>query len=75
MVFKLSTSASTEISLSAMVSAAWSYWVAVDSSPDCWASDAISNACRAFRLSFSSSPSFVFRRISACFWLAITLTA
>jgi hypothetical protein len=63
----LATSASTEISLSAIVSAACVYCSAFAVSPAFSASDASTSACRALALSFSSSPILLLRRISACF--------
>ena len=51
------------------------YSAALSALPAFWASDAMIKACLAFALSFSSSAIFLFRRISDCFWLAITLAA
>jgi hypothetical protein len=73
--FRLSTSPSTEINLSAMVPAALVYSVALSASPALSASLAMMSACRAVALSLSSSSIFLFRRISDCFWLAMTFAA
>ena len=74
-VFRSSTSFSTWISWVAMVSAAECIRAALAASPAFSASSAMIRAWRALAFSFSSSPMRLFSRISACFWLAMTLAA
>ena len=74
-VLRFSISASFEISWLANASAAVVNSAALVASPPRAASSAMITACCALRLSFSSSSIAAFRRISVCFWLAMTLAA